>query len=125
MSDDFGVIETDRPGGKVDYHTMLMIMSINSGKLLSHINEVPPGLHQFASTLSDDDLKPNRVNYVYAVESISIKMTHLIQRDELIRQELDDLEKKDYDDPVKKAMDKERILFKLMAKEGLLPLQQL
>jgi len=125
MSDDdgFQVIEGDLPGGKVDFNTCVMIGMITCNKLLAHINDVPPGLHQMAIELKEDDLKPNRFNYISAVDAIEITLAHIIEDDKQFKKEFGELESKDFKDDVALAKAKHRILVRVMARNGLLPLQ--
>ena len=125
MSDDdgFSVVEGDTPGGKVDFNTCVMIGMITCNKLLARINDVPPGLHQMATDLSDDDLKPNRLNYVSAVDAIEITLTHYIEDDKNASAELKKITESDKTDVVVLAKMKHRVMIKIMARNGLLPLQ--
>jgi len=123
MSDDgFSMIEGDQPGKKVDYNTMLMVALMQLNKLLGSINDVPPGLHSMAIDLKSDDLKPNRVNYASAVDGIEISLAHILVDDKIFTTELAALELEELD-LVDKAKKKHTILVKVMAKNGLLPLQ--
>lgn len=120
--DGFQVIEMDKPGNKVDFNTCVMIGMITCNKLLARINDVPPGLHQMAIELKEDDLKPNRLNYISAVDAIEITLAHLIEDDEQIKTDLDAITETEL---VEKAKAKHKVLVKLMARNGLLPLQSL
>jgi len=126
MSDDmdgFSIVEGDQPGKKVDFNTMLMVALMQLNRLLGTINDVPPGLHAMAIDLKSDDLKPNRINYVNAVDGIEISLSHILMDDKHFKDELKALDETEMKDIVEKAKLKHGILIKVMAKNGLLPLQ--
>ena len=127
MSDDDGVFigEVEIPATSVDFKTVIMIAMLQCNKLLGRINDVPPGLHSMSVDLDVNDLKPNRINYVCSVDALQITLNHYLDEPSKIKDDLEALDKEEGLDVVEKAKKRHQILILLMAKENLLPLQNL
>jgi len=117
------VIESDTGQEKINYSTVLFAQLLKINDILSRINETNPELFKIAANLDDDDLKPNRINFVNSVDALEITFDPYIdvkfkeKRDEVLRDEsLNDVDK---------AKARFRIIVNAMKKKGLLPLELL
>jgi len=121
MSSDqgFDYIETDGGQEKVQYTTVLMVSIMRINDIMNRINETPHELHKLAVNLEDDDLKPNRLNFMSAVDGLELTFSPYIKPH--LQEEIDN--NNTQPDTVMQAKKRFRVLMKAIHSKGLLPLE--
>lgn len=128
-ADDFNVIETETGQEKVNYMVVLMTQMMRINDIASRLNDTAPELHRInyemeksANGLSEDALKPNRINFITAVRIFRSTFYPYLKGN--IKDEIETLDKKDINEVEKTFQIYEKILFGLYAK-GLLPIESM
>ena len=128
--EDFNVIETETGQEKVNYMVVLMTQMMRINDIASRLNDTAPDLHRInfelekqASGLSEDALKPNRINFITAVRIF--RSTFYPYLKGTIKTEIEELDVLENVADVERAfMIYEKILYGLYAK-GLLPIESM
>jgi len=139
---DWNIIQTETGMEKLQYTQALIMQLIEINKIASRLAETPPDLHRInmeltklATSLSDDDLKPNRNNFITAVSILESCFYPYING--VVKEELDKLNEGHANktkcpycklgemDDLRTAWLKHRILLRGMHMKGLLPVEGL
>ena len=128
LDEDFNPIDIDIPSKKINFNTAVFLGMIRCQELLGRLNEIPPHLVPMMQHLSEDDLRPNRINYVFAVKGLRITLHHIVCdniNSQAIKESLRNIDNGEYKDEVSRAMAVQEQLMLIMYQAGLLPTQML